>query len=122
MSATTASPLPASVSTDRPGIPFARLVRVELRKMFDTRAGRWLMISIVVLSLIAAVSVIAFAPDSVISYAVFATALTLILIQNRLVERFSQDFCLLNDIFIAAITGAGKFRPRMIGATLCPWQ
>jgi ABC-2 type transport system permease protein len=27
-------------------IPFARLVKVELRKMFDTRAGRWLLISI----------------------------------------------------------------------------
>ena len=26
-----------------PGIPFARLVRVELRKAFDTRAGRWLV-------------------------------------------------------------------------------
>ena len=27
-------------------MPFARLVSVELRKMFDTRAGRWLLISI----------------------------------------------------------------------------
>ncbi len=27
-------------------VPFARLVSVELRKMFDTRAGRWLLISI----------------------------------------------------------------------------
>src|SRR3954468_24044074 len=27
-------------------IPFSRLVTVELRKMFDTRAGRWLLISI----------------------------------------------------------------------------
>jgi ABC-2 type transport system permease protein len=26
-----------------PGIPFVRLVRVELRKAFDTRAGRWLV-------------------------------------------------------------------------------
>ncbi len=74
MSATTASPLPSTVSTDRPGIPFSRLVKVELRKMFDTRAGRWLMISIVVLSIIAAASVILFAPDSVISYSTFATA------------------------------------------------
>jgi ABC-2 type transport system permease protein len=29
--------------TDTPGIPFSRLVRVELRKAFDTRAGRWLV-------------------------------------------------------------------------------
>jgi ABC-2 type transport system permease protein len=27
-------------------VPFGRLVSVELRKMFDTRAGRWLLISI----------------------------------------------------------------------------
>ena len=27
-------------------VPFSRLVSVELRKMFDTRAGRWLLISI----------------------------------------------------------------------------
>lgn len=29
-----------------PAIPFTRLVQVELRKMYDTRAGRWLLISI----------------------------------------------------------------------------
>jgi ABC-type transport system involved in multi-copper enzyme maturation permease subunit len=29
--------------TDTPGIPFSRLFRVELRKAFDTRAGRWLV-------------------------------------------------------------------------------
>ena len=39
-----------TIHIDRPGIPFTRLVKVELRKMFDTRAGRWLMISIAVLS------------------------------------------------------------------------
>ena len=31
-------------------LPFARLVRVELRKMGDTRAGRWLLISIAALT------------------------------------------------------------------------
>jgi ABC-2 type transport system permease protein len=31
-------------------VPFARLVRVELRKMADTRAGRWLLISIAALT------------------------------------------------------------------------
>jgi len=29
--------------TDTPGIPFSRLFKVELRKAFDTRAGRWLV-------------------------------------------------------------------------------
>ena len=41
----TAAPLTLDVSqTAR--VPFGRLVSVELRKMFDTRAGRWLLISI----------------------------------------------------------------------------
>jgi ABC-type transport system involved in multi-copper enzyme maturation permease subunit len=69
MSATT-----VEIDTARPGIPFSRLLSVELRKMFDTRAGRWLMISIVVLSVVAAAAVIAFAPDSAITYGTFATA------------------------------------------------
>jgi ABC-type transport system involved in multi-copper enzyme maturation permease subunit len=33
-----------TIDTQRPGVPFARLVRVELRKMTDTRAGRTLVI------------------------------------------------------------------------------
>lgn len=36
-----------------PAIPLARLVRVELRKMVDTRAGMWLMIAMVSIPLIA---------------------------------------------------------------------
>lgn len=40
------------VGTPRPsgGIPFTRLVAVELRKQLDTRAGRWLLIVIAVIS------------------------------------------------------------------------
>jgi ABC-type transport system involved in multi-copper enzyme maturation permease subunit len=34
------------------GIPFGRLVAVELRKLADTRAGRWLLISIAALTLL----------------------------------------------------------------------
>ena len=34
----------ATIDTARPGIPISRLVKVELRKMFDTRSGLWLMI------------------------------------------------------------------------------
>src|SRR5689334_14659169 len=35
-----------------PMVPFGRLVRVELRKMADTRAGRWLLISIAALTVL----------------------------------------------------------------------
>ena len=45
----TAAPFTLDVSqTAR--VPFGRLVSVELRKMFDTRAGRWLLISIAALT------------------------------------------------------------------------
>ena len=45
MTTGTATPITLDVSqTAR--VPFGRLVSVELRKMFDTRAGRWLLISI----------------------------------------------------------------------------
>ncbi|WP_374999605.1 hypothetical protein [Aeromicrobium sp. CTD01-1L150] len=42
MSAPTTAPV--TIDTNRPGVPFGRLVSVEIRKMFDTRAGLWLMI------------------------------------------------------------------------------
>jgi ABC-type transport system involved in multi-copper enzyme maturation permease subunit len=39
--------------TTPPPIPFTRVLSVELRKMFDTRSGFWLMASIVIASVIA---------------------------------------------------------------------
>lgn len=40
--------MPSRIGGARPssGVPFTRLVRVEMRKMLDTRAGRWLLIGI----------------------------------------------------------------------------
>ena len=40
--------VPSRIDGPRPtaGVPFSRLVHVELRKMLDTRAGRWLLIGI----------------------------------------------------------------------------
>ncbi len=58
-----------------PGIPFSRVVSVELRKMFDTRSGFWLLASIGILSLLATTAVILFAPDSELDYETFATAI-----------------------------------------------
>ncbi|MGC4109358.1 MAG: ABC transporter permease subunit [Nocardioides sp.] len=50
MSATTA---PATFDVSQtPAVPFGRLVRVELRKLADTRAGRWLLISIAALTVL----------------------------------------------------------------------
>jgi hypothetical protein len=55
-------------------VPTTRLVKVELRKMFDTRSGFWLLVSIGLLSPIAAGSVVIFAPDSDVTYQSFARA------------------------------------------------
>ena len=55
--------------------PTTRLVTVELRKMFNTRSGFWMLISIGVLSVIATGAVIIFAPDSAVTYENFAAAI-----------------------------------------------
>ena len=55
-------------------IPTTRLVKVELRKMFNTRSGFWMLVSIGVLSVIATGAVIIFAPDSAVTYETLATA------------------------------------------------
>lgn len=60
--------------TEPPRIGFPTILGVELRKMFDTRSGFWLMTSIVILSVIATGAVIVFAPDSAITYQTFASA------------------------------------------------
>jgi hypothetical protein len=54
MSAMTTDPNPThtvDISTT-PGIPLSRLVRVELRKMANTRSGKWLLIGIGVITLV----------------------------------------------------------------------
>ncbi len=64
--------------TTRPAfapIPLSRVVGVELRKMFDTRSGFWMMASIGILSVVATGAVIIFAPDSEITYESFAAAI-----------------------------------------------
>lgn len=55
-------------------IPTRRLAEVELRKMFDTRAGFWLMASVVILSVIATTATIIFAPDDELGYEAFAAS------------------------------------------------
>ncbi|HEX5087060.1 MAG TPA: ABC transporter permease [Nocardioides sp.] len=65
----------AAARTAPAPIPFTRLLRVELIKMFNTRAGFWLMASIAASALIATVCVIAFAPDSALNYDNFGAAI-----------------------------------------------
>ena len=56
-------------------IPLLRIISVELRKMFDTRSGFWLMASIVITSLLATAAIIVFAPDDQITFESFAAAI-----------------------------------------------
>lgn len=73
-----ASRAPGLAAADRPApapIPLARLAKVELRKMFDTRSGFWLMASIAILAVLATGATIIFAPDDALTYEVFATAI-----------------------------------------------
>lgn len=56
-------------------IPFTRVLSVELRKMFDTRSGFWLVASIGVLAVIATAAIIVFSDDDALTYGMFATAI-----------------------------------------------
>jgi len=79
MSTTTATldraPAQVAPRTTPAPIPFTRLLRVELTKMFDTRAGFWLMVGIAATALIATVSVVLFAPDDQLTYDNFGAAI-----------------------------------------------
>ena len=78
MTATTsASDTTAAVPVRLPvsGIPTASLVETELRKMFNTRSGFWMLTSIGVLSVLATCAAILFAPDDEVTYESFATAI-----------------------------------------------
>jgi hypothetical protein len=75
MTATTVPPASTSARRTPQPIPVTRLVTIELRKMFDTRSGFWMLVSIGVLSVIATGAVLVFAPDSAVTYESFATAI-----------------------------------------------
>ncbi|MFS0885399.1 ABC transporter permease [Aeromicrobium sp. 179-A 4D2 NHS] len=77
---TTMTPAAAGAPASRPArpvparTPFARILRVELRKMFDTRSGFWLMASVVLLSIVATVATLVFVDSEDLSYEHFASA------------------------------------------------
>jgi ABC-2 type transport system permease protein len=62
-------------SATRLGIPLGRIITTELRKMFDTRSGFWLLASIAILALLATGAVIAFSSHDALTYSSFATAI-----------------------------------------------
>jgi ABC-2 type transport system permease protein len=56
-------------------IPMSRIVRVELRKMFNTRSGFWLMASIGIAALLATGATLLFAPDDQLTQDSFSAAI-----------------------------------------------
>ncbi|WP_300401082.1 ABC transporter permease subunit [Nocardioides sp.] len=78
MSATLTQPS-ATAETTAPRtydpIPFSRLVSVELRKMFDTRSGFWLLASVGILATLATGAVILWGGDDALTYDTFAAAI-----------------------------------------------
>ncbi len=104
--------------TARP-VPSTRLVTVELRKMFNTRSGFWMLVSIGILSPISAGSLLVLGLDSDITYQNFVRA-----------SGFPMSV-ILPIIAILAVTGEWSqrsglttftlvpSRERVIGATAC---
>ena len=56
-------------------IPLRRIIAVELRKSFDTRAGLWLLASVGLASVLTSGAVIAWAPDDDFTYSTFTTTI-----------------------------------------------
>jgi ABC-2 type transport system permease protein len=70
----TASLAATTARTPSRAIPAHRVLSTELRKMFDTRSGFWMMASIGIGALLATAAVILFAPDDELTYGTFAAA------------------------------------------------
>ncbi|QNN54728.1 ABC transporter permease [Nocardioides mesophilus] len=56
-------------------MPLTRLVRVELRKSFDTRSGRWLLASLGLAAVLTTGAIIAWSPTSELAYSQFTLAI-----------------------------------------------
>jgi ABC-2 type transport system permease protein len=78
MTETPLTELPSRTTPRSPAparIPLRRIVAVELRKSFDTRAGRWLLASVGLTAVLTSGAVIAFAPDDEFTYSTFITTI-----------------------------------------------
>ena len=53
---------PAAALAGRPGVPFARTLQAEVRKMVDTRAGRWMVIAMAALTVLILASFVLWGP------------------------------------------------------------
>jgi ABC-type transport system involved in multi-copper enzyme maturation permease subunit len=63
------------VDTTKPGIPFQRLVTVELRKMFNTRSGLWLVASGFIISAIISLFMLFLIDTEDLTFGLFTTVI-----------------------------------------------
>ncbi len=99
---------PITIQTERAGVPFGRLVKVEIRKMFNTRSGFWLVASSLIISVIAALLVILLVPDRDLTYGIFGAA-------------FGTPLSLFLPIIAAlAVTSEWSQRSGLVTFTLAP--
>jgi ABC-type transport system involved in multi-copper enzyme maturation permease subunit len=108
MTATTVDQVTTGRRTENAQIPLGRVVRVELRKMFDTRSGFWLIASIGITGLIATIATVAFAPDKDLTYYNFAKAVGF------------PITVILPMVALLAITGEWSQRSGLTSFTLVP--
>ena len=97
-----------SPRVDVPGVPMTRLVRVELRKLVDTRAGAWLLAGLALVTA-AGIAIYLFAADpSELTFANFVNATIL------------PQATLLPVLGIMAVTGEWTQRTGLVTHTLEP--
>ena len=72
---TAPAPPTGTTNTTDAAIPLRRITRTELRKMFDTRSGFWLLASIAILALLATATVILFGNADEMTYSTFVAAI-----------------------------------------------
>jgi ABC-2 type transport system permease protein len=60
---------PVAALPGRPGVPFARTLQAEVRKMVDTRAGRWMVIAMAALTVLILASFVLWGPADDASFA-----------------------------------------------------
>jgi ABC-type transport system involved in multi-copper enzyme maturation permease subunit len=75
MSAVATCQGPVAADVEHSPVPMSRVLGVELRKMFDTRSGFWLLTSIGIFATLATAAVILVAPRRELTYETFATAI-----------------------------------------------
>ncbi|MGH3225919.1 MAG: hypothetical protein ACRDPY_45765 [Streptosporangiaceae bacterium] len=108
ISATVPTSLEPASLAGAPGVPFTRLVRTELRKLTDTRAGKWLVIAIAAITPIVVAVMLVTAKSQTLTYDKFVD-----------ITQTPQKF-LLPVLGILTITTEWSQRTGLITFTLAP--